>query len=327
MKLFIFACMFLSILAEAKKIEPFHEVARFKLGGDGGWDLLTVDDAGDRLYVSRSNRVMVIDTHAGALIGEVPDVDGAHAIALVPKLNLGFATAGKAGSVIVFDLKSLAVVSKITVGEKPDAIMYDPFSRKVFVFNGKSKNISVVDPKEQKVVATIQLPGAPELAVSDGAGKVFVNLEDKSSTVAIDARKMKVLHTYPLEPCEEPTGLAMDARAHHLFAACGNHMVAMIDSRSGKVLKTLPAGDHVDGAEFDSKRKLAFVSAGEGSLGIFQENGSKFESVQDLPTQIGAKTLALDKKSGNVFLPVAEYGPAPAPVAGEKHARPPMIPG
>lgn len=324
MKSLLLVCLFLSVLAQAKNIEPYHEVARFKLGGDGGWDLLTTDDAGNRLYVSRSNRVMVIDTHTGNLIGEVSGVDGAHGIALVPKSNLGFATAGKAGTVVVFDLTSLKPINQIKVGEKPDVIMFDPFSGKVFSFNGKSEDVSVIDPKSQKVISTVKLPGKPELAVSDGAGVVFVNFEDKSTFAAIDTKKMKVVHTYPLKPCEEPTGISMNRKTHHLFVGCGNEMAAMIDSRSGKVLENLSAGEGIDGVEFDSNRKLAFIPAGKsGKVSIFQETGSSLELVQDLSTQKGSKTMALDQGTGKIFLPAAEFGPAEA---GE-HKRPPMIPG
>ena len=324
MKHLIFLGIFLSAtLAQAKTFEPYHEIARYKLGGEGSWDWLTVDEAGERLYIARSNRVMVVDTTSGKLIGEVPETEGTHGIALVPKLNLGFATAGKTNSVTVFDLKTLKKLSQIAVGEKPDAILYDSSSDKVFAFNGKSKTASVIDPGSQKIVATVPLPGKPEFAVSDESGTVFVNLEDTSSLAAIDSKKFKVDHTYLLKPCEEPSGLSIDNLSHRLFVGCGNKTAAVVDANSGKVLKAFTVGGGVDAAAFDSTRKLAFISAGEGRLSIIRE----FELVQDLATQKGARTVASNAKTGKVFLVTAEYGALEAPKDGEKKARPSMVPG
>ena len=287
-----------------------------------------MDDSGDHLYIARSNRVMVVDTASGKLVGEVTGVEGAHGVALVPKLNLDFATAGKLGQVLAFDLKSLKVVAEIKAGENSDAILYDSFTNRVFAFNGKSRNITVIDPKTKTVIGTIAVEGKPELGVSDGAGKIFLNFEDKSEVVAIDAKKMKVLHAYPLSPCEEPTGIAMNAATHHLFVGCGNGMAAVVDSRSGKVLQTLPVGKGVDGAAFDHSRKLAFFPAGEGNLNILRETKNGFEPFQKVTTQKGCKTVAVDSKSGKAYLPSAEYGPAPeASAEGKKRSRPPMLPG
>jgi YVTN family beta-propeller protein len=324
LRLLFIVCAFFSFFADAKSAETYHEVARYKLGGEGGWDLLTLDDKGDRLYVSRSNRIMVIDTHTGKLIGEVADIDGSHGITLVPKANLGFATAGKAGTVVVFDLTTLKATSIMKVGEKPDAIIYDLFSDKVFSFNGKSEDVSVIDPKSMKVTSTIKLQGKPELAVSDEKGNIFVNFEDKSSFAVIDTKKFKIIHTYPLKPCEEPTGIALDKASHHLFVGCGNKMAAMVDGLSGKVLKTLPVGDGVDGAEFFPAGRLAFIPSGkDGKVSIFEENGSTFELVQELTTQKGSRTIALDNHTGRIFLAAAEFGTP----ASNGHERPPMVPG
>jgi YVTN family beta-propeller protein len=309
--------------------QTLHEIARFKLGGDGGWDLLALDESGERLFVARGNRVMVVNTATGALTGEIPGVEGAHAVAIAPKQNLGFVTAGKLGEVWAFNLKTLNVEAKITAGQNPDAILFDPATERVFAFNGKSNDVSVIDSKTKKVVGTITVGGKPELGVSDGAGKIYLNVEDKNALLVIDAKKMTVLNTFPLAPCEEPTGIAMDTNSHRLFIGCGgNGMAATVDARTGKVLQALHVGEGIDGAGFDPSRKLAFFPAGkDGKLIVLHETKSGFEPAQEIFTQKSARTLALDQKSGRAYLPAAEFGKAPPAEEGKEPKRPPVLPG
>jgi YVTN family beta-propeller protein len=255
---------------------------------------------------------MALDLRSGKLAGEVAGIDGARGIALVPYLNLGFATASKAESVFAFDLNSLKTVGQVKVGEEPEAILYDAFSGQVFAFNAKGNDASVIDPKALKVKATIQLKGRPQRATSDGAGTIYVTLRDRNAVAALDARSLKVLRSHSLAPCEEPSGIAMDIEARRLFVACGNQMAAMVDAHTGRILKTLPVGPGVDGAEFDSVRKLAFIPSSLGKLSIFRETSTSMERVQEAATHAGARTLALDQKTGRVLLAAADFAPPPA---------------
>ncbi len=303
----------------------YGELAPFKLGGDGGWDLLSA--SGSHVFVARGNRVMAVNAANGALEGEITGVEGAHGVAVSRKAETGFATAGKLGEVWAFDTKSLAVKAKIKAGENPDAILYDEFTDRVFCFNGKSRDVTVIDATSFKVVGTLKVDGKPELAASDNAGKIYLNLEDKSAMVELDAKKLQVLRTFALKPCEEPTGIAMNTKSHRLFVGCGNELAAVVDAKSGKVLKTLPVGDGVDGAAFDETRGLAFFPAGkEGKLTILRETKAGFEPAQELATMKSARTIALGN-DGRVYLPAAELGPAPEAKPGEKPARPPVLPG
>jgi len=306
----------------------FHEATRFHLGGDGSWDALTADSTARRLYVARSNRVMVVDLDSGKLIKEIPDTDGAHGIAVVPKANLGFATGGHSGLVTVFDLKDFKVKGHVPVGQDPDAIIYDSSSHNVFVFNKKGHDVSVIDPKSQKVVGTIPLEADPEFAVSDNEGNVFVNLEDKNSVAEIDAKAMKLSKTYPLDPCQRPTGLSIDVKSHRLIVGCGNNLAAIVNSKTGKVLKTFAVGKGVDGTSFNPEQRLAFISAGEGKLTVLKESESRgFEQFQDVDTPVGSRTSTVDEKTGNVLLPSAQFGPDEAPQAGQKHPHHSILPG
>src|SRR6185437_8067816 len=212
---------------------------KYVLGGDGGWDYLTFDPAGKRLFISRGTHVMVVDPYKGSVIGDIPDTTGVHGIALAQNLGKGFTSNGRDNSVTVFDLKTLKPTAKIKIdGENPDAILYDPSTKRVFTFNGRSKNSTVIDATNDKVVATIPLDGKPEFGVADGKGGVFVNIEDKSELTSIDAKKATVIKTWPLAPCEEPSGLAMDQKHRRLFAGCSNKMMAVVDADSGKVIAT-----------------------------------------------------------------------------------------
>jgi DNA-binding beta-propeller fold protein YncE len=308
------------------KTGGFHEVARFRLGGDGGWDYLTVDADARRLYIARSNRLMVIDADSGKLLGEVSGLDGAHGVVIVKDQDVGFATSGKSGEVFVFDLKNFKVLKRIKAGVNPDALLYDPASKRVLAFNGKSKEMTAIDAGTMNTLGTLALPGKPEFAVSDGAGRVFVNLEDQSALLAIDPVQLKILGRYPLKPCEEPTGLSMDRESRRLIVGCGNRIAAIVDANAGHVSQTFEVGDGVDATAFDPERKLAFVSAGEGRLTILAEDQSWFHLLQDLATVKGARTLAVDTKTGRVFLPIAQFKPVNPSEKTQGHFRPSVIP-
>ena len=246
------------------RLPGYHLIKTYKLGGDGGWDYLTFDRASNRLYISRSTHVIVIDADSGETVGDIPDTPGVHGIALAPEFGRGFVSNGREGTVSVFDLASLKVLSKIKVGENPDAILYDPASKRVFTFNGRSHDATAIDAAKGTVVGTIKLDGKPEFAVSDEKGEIFVNIEDKSELFAIDPDKLEVKSRWPLAPCEEPTGLAIDRKHRRLFSGCSNKLMAIVDADSGKLISTLPIGEGVDATAFDPETGLAFASCGAG---------------------------------------------------------------
>ncbi|MGZ4827935.1 MAG: YncE family protein [Terriglobales bacterium] len=316
----------LAIAALALPAAPQYKVVKhLALGGEGGWDALTVDSSARRVYVSRGTRVMVVDADSGKPVGEILDTPGVHAIALAPKLNKGFISAGRANNVVVFDLETLKASGTVAAGENPDLILYEPHTGRVFAFNGRSKNVTVIDAESQKVLATIPLPGKPEFATFDGHGRVFVNIEDKGTVAVIDASSMKVGKELSMSPCEEPTGLAMDRKKGRLFAGCsGNKVVAVMDAGSGKLLASVPIGAGCDGTEFDASAGLAFAANGrDGTLTVVGETSpGKFEAVQTVTTQVSGRTIALDEKTHQLFIPVAKLQPPAAP--GQ---RPSMEPG
>jgi DNA-binding beta-propeller fold protein YncE len=305
----------------------YHIVATYKLGGDGSWDYLTVDSSARRLYISRSTHVMVVDTDSGKSVGDIPDTPGVHGIALAPELGRGFTSNGRESTVSIFDIKTLATSSKVKVGDVPDAILYDPATKRVFTFNAKSQDSTVLDAAKGTVLGTIKLDGKPEFAASDGKGEVFVNIEDKNEMEAIDAIKMEVKARWPLAPCEEPSGLAIDRKHRRLFAGCGNKLMAVVNADDGKVVATLPIGDGVDATAFDDDTGLAFASCREGVLTVVhEESPDKFMLAENVPTQFGARTMALDSKTHNAFTVTAKFGPPPAATADNPHPRPSMMP-
>ena len=304
-----------------------HVVNTYKLGGDGGWDYLTADASARRLYISRGTHVMVVDADSGKSVGDIADTPGVHGIALAPDLGRGFTSNGREGTVSIFDLKTLATSSKVKVGDNPDAILYDPATKRVFTFNGRSQDSTAIDGATGKVLGTIKLDGKPEFAASDAKGKIFVNIEDKSELVAIDPDKLQITATWPLAPCEEPSGLSIDRKNHRLFVGCGNKMMAVVDADSGKVLATPAIGDGVDATAFDDETGLAFASCGEGVLTVVKEESpDKFGVAENVPTQQGARTLALDAKTHNVFVVTAKFGPPPAATPDNPHPRRSIVP-
>lgn len=327
------AGMFLFGLAAASAVlgadaPPFKVAHRILLGGEGGWDALTVDAATHRLFVTHATRVQVVDVKTDQVVGEIPDTPGPHGVALAPDLGRGFTSNGRDSSVTVFDLKTLAVLGRIKLDARnPDAISYDPASKRVFVFNG-SASASVIDAGAGTLVGTVPLPGRPEFAAPDGKGRMYANLEDSSAVVALDTHSLQVLHRWPLAPGEEPSGLALDREHRRLFAGCSNEKLVVLDADKGNVVAVLPIGKSVDGVAFDAARQLVFSSNGDGTLTVIHEDApDRFTVIQNAPTQKGARTLALDETSGIVYLPTAEFGPPPPPTADRPHPRGSVMPG
>jgi YVTN family beta-propeller protein len=302
---------------------------RFPVEGDGFWDYLIMEENTGRLFISHSSVTQVLDSKTGKLVGTIENTNGVHGIALDQEDNKAFISCGRDSSVVVVNLTTLEFITKIKVtGANPDAILYDKFSDKVFVYNGRSSNATVIDAKTNEVVATIPLAGKPENTVSDGNGKVYVNIEDKSLITVIDSRTLKVLDTWSLAPGEEPSGMALDNITHRLFSVCGNKKMVVMDAQNGEIITTLDIGEGTDGCAFDPKLKRAYSSNGEGTLTTVQEeNANKFSVLNTLPTQRGARTIGLDKKTHHIYLPTAEFGPAPEATAVNPRPRPAMLPG
>lgn len=305
----------------------YHVIKTYKLGGEGGWDYLNLDSSSRRLYISRATHVIVIDADSGKPVGDIPDTPGVHGIALAPELGRGFISNGREGTVTIFDLESLKLITKVKAGDNPDAILYDPATKRVFTFNGKSHDSTAIDAAKGTVLGTIKLEGKPEFAVSNGKGEIFVNIEDKSQLDAIDPTKLEVKSRWPLAPCEEPSGLAIDRKNRRLFAGCDNKMMAVVDADTGKVLATPAIGDGVDATAFDEGTSLAFASCGEGVLTVVREESpAKFSVAENVKTQEGARTLALDDKTHEVFVVTAKFGPPPAPTSENPHPRHSILP-
>ncbi|MGD0468973.1 MAG: YncE family protein [Terriglobales bacterium] len=291
----------------------YKVVKTWKLGGDGGWDYLTEDSAGHRLFIARSTRVMVIDTESGKQLGEIPETAGVHGVALDSEIGRGFTSNGREDTVSVFDLKSLAVEKKIKVGSGPDAILYDPFSKRIFTFNGRGHDTTAVDASTGEVVGKIDLGGKPEFAATDEKGTVFVNIEDKAELVAFDPQKLTVKSRWKLTDCEEPTGLAIDRKNRRLFAGCsGSKKMAVVDADSGKLVASPAIGEGCDATRFDADLGLAFASAGDGTITVIREDGGdRFSVAQTVTTQKGARTMTLDAKTHQLFTVTANVGPRP----------------
>ncbi len=306
----------------------YRLIQKITLGGEGGWDYLTLDPQSHRLYISRSTHVIVMDADSGKVVGDIPNTSGVHGIALVPELNKGFTSNGRDNTVTVFDLKTLTVSKQIPVGKNPDAIIYDSASQLVFTGNGISLDATAIDPKSETVKGTIPLAGRPEFAVSDEKGHVFVNLEDKNMIAEIDSRKLTVEARWPLAPGEEPTGLAIDRQHRRLFAGCANKLMAVVNIDNGHVITTLPIGSGVDATAFDPATQLAFSSNGEGTLTVIHEDSrDKFTVLETVATQRGARTMSLDPKTHKIFLVSADFGPPPAPTPERPRPRPSILPG
>jgi YVTN family beta-propeller protein len=325
--LLIVAAVLLPLSTHAQT-SGYHLIDTIQVGGEGGWDGLVADPENHHLYVSHSSKVIVIDTETDKVVGEIPNTKGIHCIVLAEKLGKGYTTNGGDNAVTVFDLKTLKVLGTVPTGKNPDATAYDSFTKHVFIFNGRDNSATVIDAATDKVVGTIDLGGKPEFGASDGKGTVFVNLEDKSQVAVIDADKMTVKAKWPIAPGEGPSGLALDAKNMRLFLAAQKMMIVM-DATNGKVLANLPTGQGTDGMEFDPSLKYAFApNGGDATLTIVHEDSKdKFSVVENVKTQRGSRTMAIDTKSHKVYLPTAKFGETPAPTAAQPRPRAPMVPG
>jgi len=286
-------------------------LSTMSLGGPGGWDYLSFDAPHRHLFVSRGDRVLVLDVDQHKQIGTIANTPGVHGIALAPDLGRGFTSNGKAASVTEFDLTTLKTVATISgTGQNPDAILYDRPSHHVLTFNGHSNNASVIDPAKGAVIATIALPGKPEFAVSDGAGHVYNNIEDKSELVEIDTRSNKVLHVWPLAPCQSPSGLAIDTRHHRLFSVCDNQLMAVTDALDGHQVASVPIGEGPDAVVFDAATSTIYSSNGESGTitAVHQDDSDHYHVSATIPTQVSARTEALDPKLHRLYLSAARFG-------------------
>jgi DNA-binding beta-propeller fold protein YncE len=309
----------------APKDSNYRLVKKLVLGGEGGWDYFDVEPGAGRIFIPRGSHILVLDAQ-GKQLSDIPGVDGSHAIAFAPDLKRAFLSTE--GSMTILDLGTMKVAKVVALaGKDPDAIVYDPSVKRVFTFNGGgTKDASAIDAKTGKVLGSIPLGGKPETAQADGAGHIYVNVEDKNRIVAFDSKTLKVLNTWPIAPCEEPSGLAIDVAHKRLFAGCHNQLMAVVDYGSGKVVATVPIGKGVDANRFDWETGLAFASCGDGTITVaHQDSPDKYTKVQTIQTQRGARTMAIDAKNHNVYTVTAEFGPPPAPTPQRPHPYPTVI--
>ncbi len=309
---------------------PYQFIKEIPVGGAGGWDYLSVDEAGRRLYVSHGTKVVVIDIDKDAVVGEITNTPGVHGVALAPDLGRGFVSCGQENKASIVDLKTLETLMKVDTGRNPDGMLYEPSRQEVYMFNGRGQSATVFEAKTGKVVATIPLEGKPEFPAADPkAGRVYDNLEDKSEVVVIDIKAHKVVSRWPIAPGEEASGMAFDAKNHRLFLGCGNKKMIMMDSTDGKVVADVAIGEGVDANAFDPGTQLAFASCGDGTVTIAHEDApDKLTVVQTLKTEPRARTMTLDPKTHRIYLASAKFE-APAAGTGEgggQRQRPRMVP-
>ena len=321
----LIVCLF--VINYAQSPTGYHVVKKITIGGEGGWDYIAFDAQSHRLFASHGTKVVVISTDSDKIIGEIPKTEGVHGIAVANEIGRCFISNGRTSTVSIVNLKTLQLIDTVSVGKNPDAILYDSFTRRVFVFNGRSNDATILDAVKGTVISTLPLNGKPEFSVTDGRGRIFVNIEDKSEIAVIDAKKIKILYCWPIKPGEEPTGLAIDVKHNRLFSVCSNKLMVVVDAENGNVINSLPIGERVDGCAFDPGVGLAFSSNGQGTMTVVrEETPSKFSVVQTVPTQVGARTITVDPKTHTVYIPAAEFGPLPAPTPERPRPRPPVLP-
>ena len=305
-KALTFSLSALFAIAAAGAPTGWKILKEIKIGGEGGWDYLTMDSDARRLYVSHNTHVAVVDPDAGKVVGDIPDTPGVHGIALVPALNRGFVSNGRGNNVTIFDTKTLKLISQVPTGQNPDDIAFEPKSGRIFTFNGRSNDSTAIDAKSGMVVTTFPVGGKPEFAVADDKGHVYANIENTNEIIEIDAAKPAILKRYSLSPCDGPSGLAIDLKKRRLFSVCSNRLMIVSDPDAGKVLAMPAIGQGSDGVIFDPSTGYAISSNGDGTLTIVQETNGKYEVVENVATARGARTIALDDKTHNVYLPVAD---------------------
>ena len=323
---FVLISVFISALslnlstASAQTTSGYHITKKIPIAGQGGWDYLTVDEGARQLYVSHGTRVEVLDVDSGEIIGKIANTPGVHGIAIAAELGRGFISNGQSSTVTIFDLKTLKTISEVPVGKKPDAIIYDPATSRVFAFNGGSNSATAIQAADGKVAGTVDLGGGPEFAVADGAGYVYDNLEDESLVLKINCRTLKVEQRWPTAPCASPSSMAMDRPNRRLFVGCRSKVMAVMNADTGKVITTLPIGDHVDATAFDADSRLIFNSNGEGTITVIhQDSPDKYSVVENVKTLPKAKTMALDPKTHRLFLSTAEAGQFEVLVRGRRY--------
>ena len=322
MKKILFPVLFLLAVATVSRADvSYHLLKEIPVGGDGGWDYLSVDSAAQRLYVSHGAKVVVIDLAKNAVVGEITNTPGVHGLAVAPDLGRGLVTCGRENKAAIVDLKTLRILSKVETGANPDGLLYEPGQQEFYTFNGRGESATVIDAKSGKVVATIPLGGKPEFAAADPkAQRVYNNLEDKSEVVVIDTKTHTVTNRWPIAPNEEGSGMAIDLVNHRLFLGCGgSKTMAMMDSTSGKIVASVPIGEGVDANSFDPGTMLAFSSCGEGTVTIAHEDApDKLTVVQILKTEKGARTMTLDPMTHKIYLASAKFD---APAAGQRRGK------
>jgi YVTN family beta-propeller protein len=328
MKSRLFVSFVLLALLQAAHGQNYKLLKTIPIGGEGGWDYLSIDANARKLYVTHASKIVVVDLTQDKAVGEIADTPGVHGFAIAPER--GFSSNGAESRVSVIDLKTLKTITKIETGENPDAILYEPARSEVYAFNGRGRSATVIDAKIDKVVATVPLAGKPEFAAADAkSGRVFCNIEDKNEVAVIDAKTHMVIASWPLAPGEEPSGMAFDEAHHRLFVGCHNKMMSMLDSDTGKIVATVPIGAGVDACAFDDATQLAFASCGDGTLTIAKEQTpDKLTVVQTLTTERGARTIAFDSKTKRIYTCTAQIAPEPAspsPATGERR-RPTYVP-
>jgi len=293
--------------AAASSNNGYTITKKIPIPGQGSWDYLTVDESARRLYVTHGTQVEVLDVDSGAVVGKIDKLHGIHGVALAPELGRGFVTNGQTSSVTVFDLKTLKAIQEIPTGKKPDAIIYDPATSRVFAFNGDANSATAIEAATGKVAGTVDLGGGPEFAAADGNGFVFNNLEDESLLVKIDARKLVVEQRWPTAPCQSPSSMAIDRVNRRLFVGCRSKVMAVMNADNGKVITTLPIGDHVDATAYDPSTHLIFNSNGEGTITVIrQDDPDTYTVIDTIKTLPHAKTMALDPKTHQIFLSTAQ---------------------
>ena len=326
MKKLVTVVVVLTAACAAFAAEGYKVLNKIKIGGTGGWDYVAVDANAHRLYATHGTIVEVVDTDSGKVVGQITQLHGVHGVAIDAELGKGFISNGQSNSVTIFDLKTLAKTGEPQTGQNPDSICYEPKTKRIFTFNGRSNDSTAIDAKSNEIVKTFPVGQKPEFCVVDGAGKVYVNLEDTSEIVEIDAAKPEVTRHASLSPCEEPSGLAIDVKDKKLFSVCSNKMMAVVDIPSLKVIATPAIGPGPDAAAFDPATGLAFSSnGGDATLSIVKLVNGKYETVDNVSTERGARTMTVDPKTHKVYLLAAEYGPAPE-ASGGKKGRPPILP-
>jgi DNA-binding beta-propeller fold protein YncE len=315
----------LTVVASSQSYGVTHT---YTLGGDGGWDYVALDTMGHRLFVARSDRVMVVDPTSGKVLAEIPGLNRAHGVAFAYQAGHGFATSGADSSVTMFDLKTLQVLGHTTAAVDDDAILFDEATKRIFTFNGDAQSASVIDATSGQRIGTIDLGAKPEFGVSTGDGKVYVNLEDSGAVAEIDPVAMKVTRRWSLAPCESPTGLAIDRVHHRLFSGCRNQVMAISDATAGKVITTVPIGQGVDACRFDPGTQLAFSSNGEGTITVIHEDTpDTYHVAANVATRRGARTMELDERTHRLYTVTAEFGPPPAATPERPRPRPSILPG